>query len=257
MEKERMLGRARASVSTEGTRRVTEVDTVERSLKIPPDPEVSAKPTRRKFSAAYKVRILQKLDSCASKGEKSALLRREGLYSHTVSRWRKLWKEGKLSPASKRESRINSKEAGYRKRLMELELENERLQKKLQQANQIIEFQKKFRRYCRSRWRTTERVDEEGEGRFFDNRGDPGLPGFENSPFQLLLPPPEMRFKRRWEPPGTASALLGIVGLGTESGFGSPAFGRVCGQGAAPGLRNAAGPGDLSLFGANNVSHLE
>ena len=139
-----MLGRAKASVSTEGTRRVTEVDTEENTPKTPPDPEVSAKPTRRKFSAAHKVRILQQLDSCASKGDKSALLRREGIYSHTVSRWRKLWREGKLSPASKRESRISGKEAGYRKRLLELELENERLQKKLQQANQIIEFQKKI-----------------------------------------------------------------------------------------------------------------
>ncbi|NQS98642.1 MAG: hypothetical protein HQ591_09315 [candidate division Zixibacteria bacterium] len=91
-----MLGRARASsVSTEGTRRVTGVDTEERSQKtLPPDPEVSAKPTRRKFSASYKVRILQQLESCASKGEKSALLRREGLYSHTVSRCQDLWRGG-------------------------------------------------------------------------------------------------------------------------------------------------------------------
>ena len=48
---------------------------------------------------------------------------------------------------------------------------------------------------------------------------------------------------------------VGIVGIGTESGFGSPAFGRVCGQGAAPGLCYTAGPGDLSLFGADHVLH--
>lgn len=44
-----------------------------------PDPEVSAKATRRRFSAAYKARILQETDACTpGSGELGALLRREG-----------------------------------------------------------------------------------------------------------------------------------------------------------------------------------
>ena len=44
-----------------------------------PDPEVPAKATRRRFSARYKLRILEQADGCES-GEVGALLRREGLY---------------------------------------------------------------------------------------------------------------------------------------------------------------------------------
>ncbi len=40
--------------------------------------EVVARPRRRRFSAEYKLRILQEADRCAS-GELGALLRREGL----------------------------------------------------------------------------------------------------------------------------------------------------------------------------------
>ena len=43
-----------------------------------PDPEVPAKATRRRFSARYKLRILEQADGCES-GEVGALLRREGL----------------------------------------------------------------------------------------------------------------------------------------------------------------------------------
>ena len=42
-----------------------------------PDPEVPAKATRRRFSARYKLRILEQADGCES-GEVGALLRREG-----------------------------------------------------------------------------------------------------------------------------------------------------------------------------------
>ena len=43
-----------------------------------PDPEVVPKATRRKFSAAYKLRILQAAEACTQPGELGALLRREG-----------------------------------------------------------------------------------------------------------------------------------------------------------------------------------
>jgi hypothetical protein len=49
-----------------------------------PDPEVPAKPTRRRFTAAYKLAILAEYDAATDPGAKGALLRREGLYSSHV-----------------------------------------------------------------------------------------------------------------------------------------------------------------------------
>ena len=44
-----------------------------------PDPEVVAKPTRRQFTAGY--RIVEEADRCTRPGEVGRLLRREGLYT--------------------------------------------------------------------------------------------------------------------------------------------------------------------------------
>ena len=46
-----------------------------------PDPEVVAKPKRRQFTAAYRLRILEEAERCGGPGEVGQLLRREGLYS--------------------------------------------------------------------------------------------------------------------------------------------------------------------------------
>jgi len=55
-----------------------------------PDPEVAERPTRRRFTAAYKVAILDELDRATTPGSKRAILRREGLYSSHVTDWRRL-----------------------------------------------------------------------------------------------------------------------------------------------------------------------
>lgn len=49
----------------------------------------SARPRRRRFSAEYKQKILDEYGRCGEPGEKSALLRREGLYSSHLTEWRK------------------------------------------------------------------------------------------------------------------------------------------------------------------------
>ena len=61
-----------------------------------PDPEVVAKPTRRQFSAEYRLRILEEADRCTEPGEVGRLLRREGLYSSHLSSWRKARRQGSL-----------------------------------------------------------------------------------------------------------------------------------------------------------------
>ena len=46
-----------------------------------PDPEVVPQAKRRRFSAEYKLRILEEVDACHESGQIGSLLRREGLYS--------------------------------------------------------------------------------------------------------------------------------------------------------------------------------
>ena len=57
-----------------------------RSAEATPDPEVSAKATRRRFTAAYKLSIIEQAGRCETPGEIGQLLRREGLYKPEVMR---------------------------------------------------------------------------------------------------------------------------------------------------------------------------
>ena len=77
------------SPATEGARRATGVagEAAGRNGDRP-DLEVSDKATRRRFSAAYKRRIVREADQCSQPGELGALLRREGLYG-TIGRFAK------------------------------------------------------------------------------------------------------------------------------------------------------------------------
>jgi len=62
--------------------------------------EVMAKPTRHRYSAEYKVRILREADVGTGPGEIGALLRREGLYSSNLTAWRKQREKGELEGLS-------------------------------------------------------------------------------------------------------------------------------------------------------------
>jgi transposase-like protein len=54
-----------------------------------PNPEVRPRRQRRRFTAKYKLSILERVDACAEAGEVGALLRREGLYSSLLTHWRR------------------------------------------------------------------------------------------------------------------------------------------------------------------------
>ena len=60
-----------------------------RSAAAAPDAEVVDKPTRRRFSPSYKLRVVEEADRCTEPGEVGRLLRREGLYSSHLTTWRK------------------------------------------------------------------------------------------------------------------------------------------------------------------------
>jgi len=64
--------------------------------------KVMAKPTRRRYSAEYKLRILREVDASTRPGEIGVLLRREGLYSSNLTAWRKQREKGKLEGLSQK-----------------------------------------------------------------------------------------------------------------------------------------------------------
>jgi transposase len=106
-----------------------------------PDPEVAGKPQRRHFQREYKLRILQEADQCQD-GELGALLRREGLYSSHLTTWRRQRANGELQGLArqKRGRRPDPPAA----ELARLQRENQRLQARLQQAETILQVQKKL-----------------------------------------------------------------------------------------------------------------
>lgn len=105
-----------------------------------PDPEVTEKAQRRVFDAAYKRSILQLADQCEKPGEIGALLRREGLYSSHLGKWRKQFQAGELG----QKKRGPKPEPVSNKRIKQLEREVARLQRKLENAELIIDVQKKL-----------------------------------------------------------------------------------------------------------------
>lgn len=64
------------------------------------NPEVSAKATRQRFTAEYKLGILKQADSCTVPGSLGAFLRREGLYSSNLNTWKRQRDRGVLSGLS-------------------------------------------------------------------------------------------------------------------------------------------------------------
>jgi transposase-like protein len=109
-----------------------------------PDPEVNATP-RRRFSAQEKRRILEEADACTEPGEVGALVRREGIYFSYLSRWRRARDRGQLEGLkSKKRGPKKSVDQEVAEENVALRRENERLRSRLQQAEMIIDVQKKL-----------------------------------------------------------------------------------------------------------------
>ena len=107
-------------------------------IRAVPDPEVPEQAIRRKFTAAYKSRILREAELCTQPGQLGALLRREGLYYSNIAKWRRQAEQG-LIPKKRGPQKPDP---GVR-RIAELEKANAKLARKLKQAELIIEVQKK------------------------------------------------------------------------------------------------------------------
>ena len=100
----------------------------------PVNPEMKDTKKRRYHTKSYKLKILEEIDNCTVPGGVGAILRREGLYSSTISGWRKQKAAGKLDNSS----------ASSVDKIYDLEKENRKLNHELEQARLIIDIQKKI-----------------------------------------------------------------------------------------------------------------
>ena len=133
---------------SEGARRATG-DFGARAPEGAPDPEVTERAKRRRFTAEYKLRILRKADACKGDGDVGALLRREGLYSSQLAAWRR--QRDELAKTGLKARKRGPKPKAVDPRVKQLERENVRLKRRLEEAETIIDFQKNSRSFWGSR----------------------------------------------------------------------------------------------------------
>ena len=124
----------------EGARRATGVFPAGPPAGVP-DPAVEAKPTRRRFTAEYKLRVLREVERAKGPGEAGAILRREGLYSSSLVTWRRerdrVAKAGLATRQRGPQARVKNP------RVQQLERENARLRRRLQRVETMLDIQKK------------------------------------------------------------------------------------------------------------------
>lgn len=108
-----------------------------------PDSEVIARPRRRTFTAEYKRSVLDQADAAQDSGSIGALLRREGLYSSHLTTWKRQRQKGEIDALTPQKRGPKVVVSPLVKQNRQLQAANARLSKKLQNAELIIEVQKK------------------------------------------------------------------------------------------------------------------
>src|SRR5688500_15587639 len=95
-----------------------------------PSVEIAPSPERRSRSAADKLRILQAYEACpAGSPDRGALLRREGIYTSQIAKWRTARERGLLgSLTAQRRGPPPTAHASLRDEVARLRQENARLQ---------------------------------------------------------------------------------------------------------------------------------
>ena len=105
--------------------------------------EVMAKPTRRRYTAEYKLKVLREAEALSGRGEIGALLRREGLYSSNLTQWRKQRERGELEGLSRKRGPLPKGKNSLADKVKVLERENVRLKARAERAEGLVELQKK------------------------------------------------------------------------------------------------------------------
>ena len=102
-----------------------------------------AKPRRRRFTAEYKRSIIDQANAAQDRGAVGALLRREGLYASHLTTWRRQRKQGEIDALTAKKRGPKVVVSPLVKQNRELQATNDRLTRKLKNAELIIEVQKK------------------------------------------------------------------------------------------------------------------
>ncbi len=106
--------------------------------------EVVAKATRRRFTAAYKLKVLREADAGNTPGEIGALLRREGLYFSNLKTWRAQRRKGELDGlAQKPRGPVPKEKNPLAARVAVLEREVARQTARAERAEALVDLQKK------------------------------------------------------------------------------------------------------------------
>lgn len=96
------------------------------------------KPTRRTYTAEYRARVLAEYEA-APRGEKSAVLRREGIYQTLVAEWAKARDAAAAGQTYRRVRKSRSRESSAAGRAVKLEAENTRLRRQLEQTQAALD----------------------------------------------------------------------------------------------------------------------
>jgi transposase len=135
------------SGASQGARRATGEAPDSALVATPPgqDMEVVARATRRRFSNADKRRILAEADRCSKPGEVGALMRREGVYSSSLSTWRQQREAADLATLAPRKRGPKTDPVARSDALLLAQVTRERdsLRSQLDKAQLVIEVQKK------------------------------------------------------------------------------------------------------------------
>lgn len=108
------------------------------------DSEVVPRARRRQSSNAEKRRIVEAADRCTKPGEIGALMRREGVYSSSLSTWRRQREAADLAAlAPHKRGPKSDPDRADALHIVQLTRDNERLRSRLDKAMLVIEVQKK------------------------------------------------------------------------------------------------------------------
>jgi transposase-like protein len=102
-------------------------------------------PKQRRYTSSFKLRLIELADACNAPGEVASLLRKEGIYSSTLTDFRKQKARGDLDrkSGSGRVPKASVADAQTVKQLAASERENRRLRRELEKARMLLDLQKK------------------------------------------------------------------------------------------------------------------
>jgi transposase-like protein len=114
--------------------------------KKPLSTEVSTKQFKRPYSTAFKLKVLKEAAGCEASGEElGAMLRRVGVSSTSLHRWRLAQALGELNAKTPEQSqKVHVLRRIQENKLLRLERENSKLKAIIELQKKISEFMKTF-----------------------------------------------------------------------------------------------------------------